>query len=372
MVQVASALDAVHAAGIVHRDLKPDNVFLIERGGQQDFVKLLDFGVAKLISTDDAVAVHRTAAGAILGTPEYMSPEQASGRSVDHRTDIYAFGVMLYELVTGKLPLEGESFGELVVKHLTVAPTPPRRVKGLPHVVPPGLDDVILACLAKEPADRPDLALVAGRLAAIAEDEGWVTTTFVDSGRFSSKVHAIGPLHKPPPRRRRWIPAAAAGAVAVAGIVAWTVATRERAPALPVASPTMIDVDIDTSPSGATVSRARDGVELGRTPVSLRLESSEDVEELVLQLDGYESATRGIALDRPSRHSIALVPLPAPDAAPAVAVPPPDAAPPRARSRTRVRPGSGSGSATGAAAGSATRPVDRSGVLDPFAPGAPR
>ena len=90
VVQVCSALSAVHAAGIVHRDLKPDNIFLIERAGQQDFVKLLDFGIAKLLDTDgQTINLQTTAAGMIMGTPEYMSPEQARGKSVDYRTDIY-------------------------------------------------------------------------------------------------------------------------------------------------------------------------------------------------------------------------------------------------------------------------------------------
>jgi serine/threonine-protein kinase len=119
-IQIASALGAVHAAGIVHRDLKPDNIFLIERSGSRNYVKLLDFGVAKLIDPfDTGIATHTTAAGQIIGTPEYMSPEQAGGQVVDHRTDIYALGVILYELVTGQLPFKAKSFGELVIKHMT-------------------------------------------------------------------------------------------------------------------------------------------------------------------------------------------------------------------------------------------------------------
>ncbi|MCC7000351.1 MAG: protein kinase [Deltaproteobacteria bacterium] len=103
-IQIASALGAVHDAGIVHRDLKPENVFLRERTNQHDVVTLLDFGIAKLMDGVNGVPVSRTAAGMIVGTPSYMSIEQAAGKDVNHLTDIYAFGVVLYEMVTGRLP----------------------------------------------------------------------------------------------------------------------------------------------------------------------------------------------------------------------------------------------------------------------------
>ncbi|HEY5925227.1 MAG TPA: serine/threonine-protein kinase, partial [Kofleriaceae bacterium] len=199
MTQVARALQAVHDAGIIHRDLKPDNVFLIERSGQPDFVKLLDFGVAKLIDTVDNIGVHSTAAGAILGTPEYMSPEQASGKVVDHRTDIYSFGILLYELVTGVLPLRGANFGEMVVKHLTITPIPPSRVQDLPHVVPPELEDAILACMEKEENGRPHrIDIVADQLEAIAEANGWELPTYTAIPRSSAKhAAASGPTSGP-------------------------------------------------------------------------------------------------------------------------------------------------------------------------------
>jgi serine/threonine-protein kinase len=102
-IQVCRGLGAAHDAGIVHRDLKPDNIFLTERGGRRDFVKLLDFGVAKLLDDGpDGGMRFRTSAGVVVGTPEYMSPEQASGDPADHRSDIYAVGVILFEMVTGQ------------------------------------------------------------------------------------------------------------------------------------------------------------------------------------------------------------------------------------------------------------------------------
>src|SRR5262245_59225054 len=102
---VGRALAAAHARGIVHRDLKPDNIFLIPRGDETEFVKVLDFGIAKLM-TSDPMARYKTQTGAIMGTPYYMSPEQCRGntREIDHRSDIYSVGVIVYQMVAGKLP----------------------------------------------------------------------------------------------------------------------------------------------------------------------------------------------------------------------------------------------------------------------------
>ncbi len=106
--QLSEALIAAHAQGVVHRDLKPDNVYLITRGGDSDFVKILDFGIAKLL--DDQSDNQLTQAGMVFGTPEFMSPEQAQGIEVDHRTDIYAFGMrIVYYMLTHRLPFEGKN-----------------------------------------------------------------------------------------------------------------------------------------------------------------------------------------------------------------------------------------------------------------------
>jgi serine/threonine-protein kinase len=127
-LQVADALGASHKCGIVHRDLKPDNIILQPRGRERDFVKLLDFGIAKL--TNDAQGSRRTRTGIVMGTPAYMSPEQCEGRgSIDHRTDIYALGILMYEMLTGRVPFIGEGYGEILVQHLTQQPIPPSQYR---------------------------------------------------------------------------------------------------------------------------------------------------------------------------------------------------------------------------------------------------
>ncbi len=158
--QIADALGAAHAAGIVHRDLKPENVILTARRGEPDFVKLVDFGIA-LVQGGAKI----TQAGRVVGTPEYMSPEQCAGVGVDHRVDVYALGVLLYEMTTGSLPFSSPDLLELVRKHIQEAPRPPRE---LAPDLPPAFEALILRCLAKRPARRfQSMAEVAEALDAL-------------------------------------------------------------------------------------------------------------------------------------------------------------------------------------------------------------
>jgi serine/threonine-protein kinase len=117
VMQIARALTAAHNLGIIHRDLKPENIFLTKREDRDDFVKILDFGIAK-ISDRDSEGERLTKTGMIFGTPEYMSPEQASGKELDHRVDIYALGCIMFELFTGEVPFDGESFMAVLTQHM--------------------------------------------------------------------------------------------------------------------------------------------------------------------------------------------------------------------------------------------------------------
>jgi serine/threonine protein kinase len=166
LAQACEALHAAHQRGIVHRDLKPDNIFLVQRAkGAPPFVKVLDFGIAKLIDG----AGPQTQAGIIVGTPEYMSPEQSRSQRLDGRADVYSLGVIAYQLATGRLPFTEEGTAAQLVAHQTLAPPPPHSIYA---GVSAPLDAVILRSLAKALADRYEnaLALKTALEAALAEE----------------------------------------------------------------------------------------------------------------------------------------------------------------------------------------------------------
>ncbi len=149
--QVASALAAAHDHGVVHRDLKPDNIFLCNHPDYPDRVKVLDFGVAKLLRRDAVDAPAQTAAGRVLGTPFYMSPEQSLGTAIDHRTDVYALGVVLFECLTGVVPFDRPTSMQVLMAHINDAPP---RMGALGHAVPEMLEDAVHRALAKQPGAR--------------------------------------------------------------------------------------------------------------------------------------------------------------------------------------------------------------------------
>ena len=155
LVQICDGLAAAHSVSVVHRDLKPDNVIVVPTSDGAELVKLLDFGVAKLLNRDDEDIGFQTAAGSVIGTPAYMSPEQAGGMAVDHRSDIYSLGAIMYELFCGQPMFRGRSFGEYVRKHLTEAPVRPRLTPAGAEI-DPRLEAMILKCLEKDPNARFD------------------------------------------------------------------------------------------------------------------------------------------------------------------------------------------------------------------------
>ena len=153
ILQIIRALHAAHDKGIYHRDVKPENCFRIRRGGNQDFIKVLDFGIAKILGNPLNPEQSLSQAGTVFGTPEYMSPEQARGQKVDHRTDIYATGILLYEMMTGQPPFTGGSNLEVLAKQANEAPRPPTQVA--PQMgIPPEVEALMLQAIAKDPDHR--------------------------------------------------------------------------------------------------------------------------------------------------------------------------------------------------------------------------
>lgn len=152
--QICGSLEEAHRNGIVHRDLKPDNIMLTTRAGQADFVKVLDFGIAKRQEARDAAQEKKlTQQGMVLGTPPYMSPEQFTGKELDARSDIYSLGVMIYEMLTGRLPFEAETPWQWATQHMTAQPFP-FESHALGAQVPPAMKAAVLKSLSKTPDER--------------------------------------------------------------------------------------------------------------------------------------------------------------------------------------------------------------------------
>jgi serine/threonine-protein kinase len=240
LAQVCRALEAAHARGIVHRDVKPQNVMLLMREGRPDFVKVVDFGISK-VSTPQGVKL--TEVGAILGTANYMAPEQATGGDVDASADVYSVGVLTYELCTGTLPFQGENTFATMLQHVEAAPEPPSRRR--PELgLPPELDALVMAALAKNPAARPSMVRLRTGLEALlvgpAASEPLAPVTHAPTpvtrplspGRGAApveptRVEAFSPTVPPPrgvPERSRsgrgWLMGAGAAVLLAAG-VAW-------------------------------------------------------------------------------------------------------------------------------------------------------
>jgi serine/threonine-protein kinase len=355
--QLGEALGAAHAAGIVHRDLKPDNIFLIERGAEKDFVKILDFGIAK-VSTS---AGKLTRAGAVFGTPHYMSPEQAAGSDVDHRGDIYSLGIILYELATGKVPFDADNFMGVLSQHMYKAPLPPREVAVNPADISEGLEAVIVKCLAKRAehryqsmnevvADLDRLRAGVSPGAARARPEDYSTP----AGYFDDTLRSV--------KRRSSTPLIVAGLLLLAGLgFGGSLLLRQKAPPPPTPEapakrseptpepapapkapeaapgPALRQVLLATEPVAARIFRGNE--DLGMSPVSIDVPEGQSV-ELTLKAEGYRD-TRAVIDSSEQRQSIRLERV-AP-ARPKPSKPAPAAPKPTAKPQPGKRPSIGGG-----------------------------
>jgi beta-lactam-binding protein with PASTA domain/predicted Ser/Thr protein kinase len=221
-VQILKAARFAHRRGVIHRDLKPHNV-IVDHDGR---VKVTDFGIARAGASD------MTETGSILGTAQYLSPEQAQGHAVSARSDLYSIGVILYELLTGRLPFEADSAVSIALKHVTEDPVPPRQHN---PAIPPELENVVLWALEKAPERRPTdadafLAALEDARAHLATGTGAATTAFavpVGTNGDSGAIYPVDPLEEEDPeaaerrrRRKRWALIALLVALLLGGLVA--------------------------------------------------------------------------------------------------------------------------------------------------------
>jgi serine/threonine protein kinase len=294
--QIADALEASHAHGVIHRDLKPENIFLVPRDGDAAFVKVLDFGLAKLMHDDGAPT--KTRVGIVMGTPLYMSPEQCEGGVIDERSDVYALGVVLFEMLTGQLPFPGDEPSEILVKQVTARVPSARAI--VPDL-PEELDVILRRALAKHPGDR--YQSMAAFKKALTSPEDVTPVVDIDAVDTVPTLDAI-------PRHRA--PRALAG-VALAALTSFGLAVgltyaqayrRTSSPPVPAVAATtphadQVTVRFGSDPPGATVTDAT-GAVLGTTPLAIEVPRTNVSVDYAFAKPGFQRRALSVIPNVPS------------------------------------------------------------------------
>jgi serine/threonine protein kinase/tetratricopeptide (TPR) repeat protein len=242
--QVCRGLSEAHRLGVIHRDLKPHNI-MVDRDGN---ARIMDFGIARSLRTKGI-----TDTGVIVGTPQYMSVEQVEGEEVDQRSDIYSLGVILFEMVTGRVPFDGDTPLSIAVKHTTTAPPDPR---GLNHQIPENLSRVILRCMEKDKRARYQSA--EDLLAELATVEKGISTTALGEPRGESIASGEITLSFSP--RRILIPSFVLSIMLIVGLVVWQVFSREPAMANSTAKPSLAVLAFENNSGNSSLDYWRMGL----------------------------------------------------------------------------------------------------------------
>ncbi len=410
--QVADALSGSHSHGIIHRDLKPENIFLITRANSNDFVKVLDFGLAKLTQGDEKVT-HKTRTGSVMGTPYYMAPEQCEGKAnIDHRADVYSLGVIMFEMMTGKVPFGGEGYGEIIVKHITMEPPSPRAINPLLTLAH---EAIIYRALAKNREQRfqnmddlrvamldPERYLASGPQTPfslnttpapvmLGRDQSaarrLATTSPTDLGATSEPMPSTfrdgaGELGDDLdlPKSRKGLILGVVGAVALAAVAAVVLSRKgttesptgsattttqvgQPTPTHPVA-PEKVKITFSSEPAGAKVVRKDTGQELGITKFEADIAQGKDAIEFVFRKDGFEDKTMSLVPEGSAELAAALKSVKPAHEPVAESTPRPTGVGKTGGGKAAA--GGKGGKSKGVSSGKKTnKPLDEDGVLEP-------